>query len=242
MTRTIAIVQARMGSVRFPEKMMATLNGHPVIEWVLARTRRAQLVDEVVLATTRRSEDDVLAEVAERLGIAVHRGSERDVLGRYAEASRLTKAEVVVRICGDRPLVDPAVVDLAVATYEKSGPDLAFNHISDGTERWPRGFGAEVLSAELLHWLADNAHAPEDREHVTYYLWQRRDRYRLAPALCPEALDPGVPDLKLDLDTPEDLTRLARLARDCGLEVTAADIVNRWRGVYGIRAEAGEDR
>ena len=229
MTRTIAIVQARMGSMRFPGKMMATLNGHPVIEWVLARTRRAQLVDEVVLATTCSPEDDVLAEVAERLGIAVHRGSECDVLGRYAEASRLTKAEVVVRICGDRPLVDPAVVDLAVATYEKSGPDLAFNHISDGTERWPRGFGAEVLSAKLLHWLAENAHAPDDREHVTYYLWQRRDRYRLAPALCPEALDPGVPDLKLDLDTPEDLTRLRRLCRGNDMCVSATAVMKRWK-------------
>ena len=220
-----------MNSQRFPGKMMEPLEGSPAIEWVLHRTAKAALVDDVVLATTADPLDDPLAMTAERLGIRVFRGSEADVLGRYARAAEMSAAETVVRICADRPLVDPNVVDLAVRTFHEHKPDLAFNHISDPAARWPRGFGAEVLSASLLAWMDKNAMAPDEREHVTIYAWKHRDRYRISPAECPPALDPGIPNLKLDLDTPEDLHRLKILCAGETIDVPAERIVARWREI-----------
>lgn len=227
--RTVAIIQARMNSQRFPGKMMQPLEGAPVIDWVLHRAAKAKLVDDVVLATTADALDDPLVSAADRLGIKVFRGSEADVLGRYARATEMSKAETVVRICADRPLVDPAVVDLAIRTFHERKPDIAFNHISDGDAHWPRGFGAEVLSAELLAWMDCNAKGPDDREHVTFYAWQHRNKYRISPADCPAALDPGMPDLKLDLDTQSDLERLRLLCAGETIDVPAERIVARWR-------------
>jgi spore coat polysaccharide biosynthesis protein SpsF len=229
--RTVAIVQARMNSQRFPGKMMQDLEGSPIIEWVLHRTAKAQLLDDVVLATTAQPADEPLVAAAKRLHIEVFRGDESDVLGRYARAAEMSGAETVVRICADRPLVDPGVIDLAVRTFDELKPDLAFNHISDNGERWPRGFGAEVLSTSLVNWMDKNANAPDDREHVTIYAWKHRAEYRIVPAKCPPEIDPGSPDVKLDLDTPEDLQRLRRLCAGASIDVPAGRLMARWREV-----------
>ena len=228
--RTVAIVQARMGSRRYPGKMMEALEGAPLIEWVLRRTRRATLLDDVVLATTTHERDDPLVDVAGRLGIDVCRGSEEDVLDRYARATEISEAETVVRICADRPLVDPDVVNMAIQTYINEKPDLAFNHISEGMDRWPRGFGAEVLSAELLAWMDQHATDREHREHVTLYAWNHRDRFRILAAPCPPALDPGVPDVKLDVDDPGRLAAIAQVVQRGGPRTCRPErIVARWR-------------
>jgi spore coat polysaccharide biosynthesis protein SpsF len=227
--RAVAIVQARMGSRRYPGKMMEALEGVPLIEWVLRRTRRATLLDGVVLATTTHERDNLLVDIAKQLGIDVCRGAEEDVLDRYARAAEMSKAETVVRICADRPLVDPDVVDMAILTFRDHKPDLAFNHISEGMDRWPRGFGAEVLSADMLAWMDQHATDREHREHVTLYAWNHRDRFRILAAPCPPALDPGMPDVKLDVDTPADLQLLRKLCSGEGSEVSAERIIARWR-------------
>lgn len=234
--RTVAIVQARMGSQRFPGKMMADLAGRPLIDWVLRRSARAGKIDEVVLATTDLAQDDVLEEAALEAGVPVYRGSSADVLGRYAAAARRHAAEVVVRICADRPLVDAEILDLAVQTFRDLSPDLAFNHISDNGVNWPRGFGAEVLSAEQLYWLADNTTEQQHREHVTLYLWQHRPEYRIVPAPCPPELDPGEPDVLFDVDRPEDLDKLRALCAGLDHSARAADIISRWRQMKGAQA------
>jgi len=208
---------------------MEALEGAPLIEWVLRRTSRATLLDGVVLATTTHERDDSLVDAAERLGIDVYRGSEEDVLDRYARAAEIFEAETVVRICADRPLVDPGVVDLAIRTYSDHKPDLAFNHISEGMDRWPRGFGAEVLSAELLAWMDRHTTDHEDREHVTLYAWNHRDRFRILAVPCPPALDPEVPDVKLDVDVPADLQLLRELCSGEASDVPAERIIARWR-------------
>jgi spore coat polysaccharide biosynthesis protein SpsF len=227
--RIIAIVQARMGSQRFPGKMMADLNGRPLIDWVLRRTARSQLVTETVLATTVLAEDDQLVEVAEAAGIPVVRGSSPDVLGRYALAAKSHSADTVVRICADRPLVDPAVVDSAVRAFGQQATDLAFNHISEGVENWPRGFGAEVLSANLLYWLAENVTDFHHREHVTLYLWQHRNDYRIQAAPCPEKLNPGFANLLFDVDQSKDLDKLRLICNEMDQSATAENIVKSWQ-------------
>ena len=218
-----------MGSTRFPGKMSAKLGPWPLIEWVLARTARARSLDKVILATSDQPRDDVLCAVADRLKVEVFRGDEEDVLGRYAGAACAANATTVVRICGDRPLVDPAVVDLAVAEFFAGETDLTFNHISEGNENWPRGFGAEVLSASLLLEMADGVDDSYHREHVTSFLWNDRARYRIRPAPCPADIDPGFADLRLDVDERADLELLQRILPAPDLDVSTPAVIAAWR-------------
>ncbi len=229
MPHTVAIVQARMGSIRFPGKMMAQLGDAPIIQWVLTRLKGARHLDDIVLATTDNPCDEVLADVAKNVGIPVFRGSEADVLGRYAGAASFSKAQWVVRICADRPLVDPFCIDMAIEHFNTAKPDIAFNHISDAGERWPRGFGAEVMSADLLHWMDLKVDDAGYREHVTQHAWKNRNDFNIAPARCPKELDPGFADLRFDVDLPEDLALLRGLCAGLSMSVTAPEIVALWR-------------
>ena len=139
--KVVAIIQARMGSSRLPGKMGMDLHGMPVIDWVLKRTKLARRLQEIVLATTEKSEDDFLEDAGNKNGVVVFRGNEKDVLRRFVDAGNIAKADLVVRVCGDRPLIDPSLVDLAIEHFFAYRSDLSFNHISDGIYNWPRGFG-----------------------------------------------------------------------------------------------------
>jgi glutamate-1-semialdehyde 2,1-aminomutase len=182
--KTVAIVQARMGSTRFPDKVLKTVCGTPLIGILLERLRRAQSLDEIVLATSQDPRDDALAAYVQLLGIAVYRGSELDVLDRYRGAAQRTHAEVVVRITGDCPLVDPALVDEAVAAFRGAGVDYLSNC---DPPTYPDGLDVEVFSARALETAWREArHAPE-REHVTPYL-HNGGRFRVRALRSPECL------------------------------------------------------
>ncbi len=149
---TVALVQARMGSSRFPGKMNAELGDHPVLHWVLKRTSMARTLDKVVLATTDKKRDDPLVTLAVDLGLDVFRWKdEDDVLGRFARAACEADAETVLRVCADNPFIDPDVIDYAVNAYFGKRPDFAFNNISRLGNRYPDGLGTEVFSADLLY-------------------------------------------------------------------------------------------
>lgn len=209
MSKVIVLVQARMGSSRFPGKMLALLNDKPIIEWVLRRCAKAQEVSQVVLATSDLARDDSLSDHAEQIGFDVFRGNEEDVLGRFALAAQQYTPEIIVRVCGDRPLVDPNMVDLAIRYYHNHGADLVYNHMSGEGQPWPRGFGVEVFSNQLLQLMHETQTDEHMREHVTPYIWQNQTKYQVSPV----PLDMNIKsDIKLDLDTEEDLERLQNIS------------------------------
>lgn len=206
MTRVVALVQARCTSQRLPGKVLLPLAGRPVVEHVLRAARATAAIDEVVLATTTRSEDDALAACAGELGVRSFRGSEDDVLGRFVGALAGDGADVVVRLTADNPLQDPAVTGAVIRRYLRGDCDYASNN---GERSWPRGLDCEVLSRELLERCAREARRPEDREHVTLHVRTHPDRYVLANVLAPPA--ERWPELRLSLDTAEDLALLRRV-------------------------------
>jgi glutamate-1-semialdehyde 2,1-aminomutase len=165
--KTVAIVQARMDSTRFPGKVLKPILGTPLIEILLQRLGRATRVDQIVLATSADPNNDELAAHADKLGITVYRGSEHDVLDRYHAAAALAQADIVVRITGDCPLVDPALVDAAVTALRKAGVDYASN---TDPPTYPDGLDVEVFTAEALQTAWQEARRPHEREHVTPYL------------------------------------------------------------------------
>jgi sialic acid synthase SpsE/spore coat polysaccharide biosynthesis protein SpsF (cytidylyltransferase family) len=221
--KVVAVVQARMGSTRFPRKMLAKLGKHPLIEWVLSRVLKAQELDEVVLATSVDPANDALEQVAQRLGVKVIRGAEENVLSRFIQATRETNADVVVRVCADNPFIEPAEIDRLVRFYKSKRPEYAFNHIPRMSNHYADGLGAEVFPASLLDEMNRSAFRPAHREHVTGYLWEFPHAFDIATFEAPDDL--AFETLRFDIDTAEDLSRLEPLAERLGMEADAADFI-----------------
>lgn len=165
--KIVAIVQARMGSTRLPNKVMKAIGGVPMIELLLARLARAHEISQIIVATSTDPRNEVLADHVRSLGYACERGSESDVLERYLQAARAHGADVVVRITGDCPLVDPELVDEAVRRFRAAGVDY-FSNIAPPT--YPDGLDIEVFTMAALETAARETAAPYDHEHVTPYL------------------------------------------------------------------------
>ena len=202
----VAIVQARMGSTRLPGKALADLGGRPILEHVVRRVRRAATVDEVIVATTDRPADDAIESLCARLKVRCYRGDEEDVLRRFLGAIEGTRADVVVRVTADCPLLDPAVIDRVVRARARAKADYA----SNGLERsWPRGFDVEAVRVEALAVADRLARQPHEREHVTPAIYEHPDRFRVMNVLAP----PGAraPELRVCVDTAEDLEVVRRI-------------------------------
>lgn len=224
MTRTIAVIQARLGSQRFPAKMLADLGGHSVLEWVVTRVRRSTLVDRTIVATTQEPLDDRLVAECQRLGVEVMRGSTNDVLGRFVSAIEGDAADAVVRVCADNPFIDPGCIDQVIREFRESGVDYAFNHRPFGDCNYADGFGAEVVSRRLLERIHDSHLTDQQREHVTLSIVDGSVRARTHACRAPSAL--AHPEHRFDVDTPEDLEHLRRLVREHSLTTdSTAEVV-----------------
>jgi spore coat polysaccharide biosynthesis protein SpsF len=227
MTRTVAVIQARLGSQRFPEKMLADLGGYSLLEWVVTRVRRSTMLDEVIVATTEESRDDKLVAECERLGVHVKRGSTDDVLSRFAKAVVGDAADAIVRVCADNPFIDPACIDQLIREYRESGAEYAFNHRPHGTCDYADGFGAEILSRSLLEKLQSSQLSKQHREHVTLAVVDGTVSARTHACVAPKEL--AFPNLRFDVDLVEDLKRLEQLVERhrIDLTVSAVEVVRR---------------
>jgi len=193
----VAIIQARMGSSRLPGKVLEPLMGEPLILRQLERVGRARELDGIVVATSTDPRDDRLAEVVAAAGVPVHRGSELDVLERYRDAAREARAQTIVRLTGDCPLIDPAVIDDVVLEARASGAHFTSNSLA---QTYPDGMDVEVFSREMLELAAREARLPSEREHVTFYFWGS-GRFRVHRVRSERPLPP----MRLAVDYPEDL-------------------------------------
>ena len=145
--RVVAIIQARMGSTRLPGKVMEDIGGHAMLARVIGRIKRAQLLHDVVVASTVNPADKIIEDECKRLDVAVYRGKENDVLDRYYQAATLHRADTIVRITADCPLIDPAVVDRVIRAFLAEVPDYASNIIE---RSYPLGLDTEVTSMSAL--------------------------------------------------------------------------------------------
>lgn len=180
--KTVAIVQARMGSTRLPHKVMRTIVGIPMIEILLRRLSKAREIDQIVVATSSSAGNQPLIDHVRALGFACETGSETDVLDRYIQAGHAHQAEVVIRITGDCPLVDPDIVDEAVRRFKSAGVD----YLSNGSPpTYPDGLDTEVFLMSALERAARETQSPYDREHVTPYL-RGEGRFRQASMQHPQ--------------------------------------------------------
>jgi spore coat polysaccharide biosynthesis protein SpsF len=219
--RVAVIVQARMSSTRLPGKVLADLGPGTTLELLVARLRRVGEAADLVIATSEEASDEPVAEAARALGVAVARGPLRDVLERYRSAAEMVACDAVVRITSDCPLVDPGVIDRLIAIWRADERlDYVWNTREPRT--FPDGLDAEMVSRSALDAAAAETGEPYDREHVTPFVRDHPDRF----AQLALALQSPARDVKLSLDTPEDLAAIraliARLGPDPGLEAVLA--------------------
>ncbi|HEX8814015.1 MAG TPA: glycosyltransferase family protein [Terriglobales bacterium] len=196
--KIVTIIQARMGSTRLPGKVMLEVCGKSVLARVFDRVRRSRLAGEVVVATTVHAADDILVGECQRLGVEVFRGSEDDVLDRYYWAARQFSADAIVRICSDCPLIDSEIVDRTIECFLNVRVDYASNALD---RTYPRGLDVEVMTLRALYSSWQQATVFYQRSHVTPYIYQNSELFRIARVRSGE--EHG--ELRWTLDTPEDL-------------------------------------
>ena len=197
--KIVAIIQARMGSTRLPGKVLEKIVGIPAIEILLARLSRSELINEICVATSHNIENDQLCQTITDIGYRVIRGSETDVLQRFCDAADATLADIIVRVTGDCPVVDPKLVDKVIKLYLNSDADYTSN-IDPPT--FPDGLDVEVFGRSLLKDANRGAQSDFEREHVTPFI--RNGNFKKLNLR--NVLDTS--ELRLTLDEPEDLTLL----------------------------------
>lgn len=225
--KTLAIIQARMASSRLPNKVLLDLAGKPMLAHVVERTRLAQTVDSVIVATTTDPSDDSIESFCRSQGYACSRGSAYDVLDRYYQAalSYLTSEEsetaLIVRITADCPLIDPQLIDRTVCLFlglpeacsKAAAPvsfpyDFAANRLPPPWGRtYPIGLDIEVTTFANLETAWKEAQLPHQREHVMPFFYEQPERFRIL--LVNHEVDYG--KMRWTVDTPEDLQLLRQI-------------------------------
>jgi spore coat polysaccharide biosynthesis protein SpsF len=205
--RTALILQARMGSTRLPGKSMMDLAGAPLLGRILERVKRVRRADAIVMATTGKSEDDVLCTLAERYGVHFFRGAENDVLDRYCKAATAYGADVVVRLPADNATPEPSEIDRIIEYHLGSRSVFSSNLAQVLGNNYPDGIGAEVIDFWALEEVSRACTDLRKREHPHLNFFDyglqapaEPDRYPIGTVDCPKAF--ARPDLVLDVNTP----------------------------------------
>ena len=208
--KRIAIIQARMGSTRMPGKTLAPLQGKPVLWHVLENIRPSRQLTDIIVATTVNKEDDAIEAFAREHSVACFRGSEENVLERFHEAARSLGAadgDIIVRITADDIFMDPYIIDSFISLFESAYPYYKFvsNSLKPG---FPYGMYFELFDFASLEEARANATTEAEREHVTPYIRQHRERF---PAISVETQGRDLSKVSLSIDTPEDLERTEKI-------------------------------
>jgi spore coat polysaccharide biosynthesis protein SpsF len=227
------VLQARYASTRLPGKALELVGGRTILEQCLSRLIRAG-VARVVLATTLGPEDDALEAIANRMGVSVYRGDTDNVLARFSQAAQLFQLDPVLRATGDNPAVDVQAPGRVLGALRATGADYIRE---DGL---PLGACVEGMTAAALHRAARLATEAADREHVTTFIRNRRDLFRVTQVAAPSPLTR--PSLRLTVDTPEDLAWIRELffraqSEDPSLASLIAAAGGRRAAVYACRSE-----
>lgn len=197
--KTICVIQARMGSTRLSGKVLTDLGGYPVLAWVVRACKAATGIDKVVVATTTNEEDQKIVEWCEANSTTCIRGSETDVLSRFVDVQTATQADVLLRVTGDEPFVDPQVISAVVRLRKEKNAGYCSNiH----PRSYPDGLDVECFTSGVLAEASQDAKRPIDRDTVTY--WMYRNGYRLARANVTNPL-PNMAKERWVLDTAQDL-------------------------------------
>lgn len=201
-----AVIQARASSTRLPRKVFKELpygSGITVLQQVIRRLKKADDVHEIIVATTTEEEDREISQIARKENVKCFRGSLNHVLERYYLAAKENNLDIVVRITGDCPCVDPDLVDLVVARHKEGKADYTSNVVK---RTYPDGLDVEVFDFCTLEKAYRNARQDIEREHVTPYIYKNPDIFKIVHVEADE--ESYAPDRRITLDTAQDYVLL----------------------------------
>jgi spore coat polysaccharide biosynthesis protein SpsF (cytidylyltransferase family)/methionyl-tRNA formyltransferase len=222
-TKIDAIVQARTGSTRLPEKVLKHIDGEPMIKFLLRRLTLADSLDQIILATSNLPRDDRLAKIGNEMGIKIIRGSEEDVIDRFVKAAEIAASDIIIRVCADNPLTDPKIIDRVASRLVNDDID----HVSTFERHsYPYGVGCAGFTSETLYNINDITDDPDDREHVEPPMLRRED----VNTLYLEAPDElSRPEIRVTVDHEFQYKKVKRVAEQLkesnGYKFTTKDIV-----------------
>ncbi|MEX1013232.1 MAG: glycosyltransferase family protein [Waddliaceae bacterium] len=200
----VIIVQTRMGSSRLPGKALLPVLDRPLLSYQIERLTRVKSATRLLIATTTKPQDKEICDLCKKEGIACFRGDEQNVLERYLQAAKSVESDVIVRITGDCPLIDPEIVD-KVIQYYLSG---SFDYVSNTLKwSWPRGMDVEVFSMKALEMAFSSANSSYDQEHVTPFFYHNPKIFKLGSVVN----DVDHSHLRLTVDTKEDFMLIAEI-------------------------------
>ncbi|NOU66731.1 NTP transferase domain-containing protein [Paenibacillus sp. LMG 31461] len=209
--KTLAIIQARMGSERLPGKVLLPLGSSIILDYVVSRCQKINHIHEVIVATSKQQQDDAIENWCLQNHVPIFRGSEEDVLSRYYECALPYKPDYVIRVTGDCPFMDYDMANQMVELMQKCPSDMLS---IQGESELTRGLVVEVVSFKALEYMHMNGKEVRHREHVTYYAKEFPSEFQLTP-FYPSAYASNS-DLRMTLDTPEDYELCQAIVRHLG--------------------------
>lgn len=220
MPAPLLIVQARFSSQRLPGKVLRPLHGKPMLAWLLESLHHCRAVSGIVLATSVEDSDDPVAAFAQQYGVDCFRGPLDDVALRFLDCAEMYDAEAFVRVSGDSPLMDPALIDRAATLFQAAPCDLASNVL---VRSFPKGFSVEVVAVEAMRRAYGRMTTPGHHEHVTSLFYDRPQDWRITGFTSGQ--DWGT--VQMSVDTAEDFAAAEAL-------VAAMDRPPHGYGVAGL--------
>jgi len=197
--KIVATIEARMASSRLPGKILKPILDKPILYRLIERVKRSRFINQIVIATTTDSGDDITEYFCRQNAIGCYRGSNDDVLDRVLGAAKANKADLIVELTGDCPVLDPELIDQVIKHYL----DNSFDYVSNILERtYPRGMDAQIFSTKVLEETSKLTQDPADRENVSLYIYEHPERFKLSNVYA--KLEHKRPDLRLTVDTKED--------------------------------------
>lgn len=204
--KTAAIIQARMGSTRYPGKVLDDIAAVPMLQHIVERVRYAHLIDAIVIATTTNNDDRILLKRAREWQVIGFAGPEHDVLKRYVAAANLVDATHVVRITGDNPLIEPSFIDACVTKLRNENADYCY---VDGCIL---GTGVEAVTVAALKKEDALATRPHEREHVCPYIVEHPEEFKITAVIAEPRF--RMPEgVRLTVDTKDDIKLIRRIYR-----------------------------
>lgn len=176
MKKTIIILQARTGSQRYPKKVLAKIEGKPMIWHIINRLKKVKNAEKTILATTNFHEDDKLVKIASNNGISFFRGPKNNVLKRFFQCALIFEAHTIIRITGDCPLVDPKLIDEMISFFNLHNFDYVSNTIEP---TFPDGLDIEIFSFSTLEKLLKKSKLKSEKEHVTSYILNHKKEFKI---------------------------------------------------------------
>ena len=203
------VIQARMNSTRFPNKVMSDLSGAPLIERILQRVKRVKKIGKIIIATTKRKEDNILVEIAKSNKVEIFRGSENDLVDRYYQAVKGKSVGHILRLPADNPIPDPSEYNRLINYHLKTNNDFSSNICNFMSNGYPDGFGVEIFTVNSLKKIWRNEKRKKFREHIALNFYDyKKDKknikfnFKIGTVKCPKKI--SRPKLVFDVNYYKD--------------------------------------